>query len=188
MGRPKLARRLGFPCCCPWDWSEQDSETGRRIRYFSDNRFHLDNCPARLANDIMDEYDDKFPEAKRLLKLASKIAKDRLYVMTLLNRRRRYPDGWALHSALNAVIQGSAADIFKLKLLELYRERKRLGILLRMPVHDEFVYDVEDEHHARQVHKFLNRQSIQLSVPILWETGLGFNWQEANTNVLKEAA
>lgn len=178
MGRPKLARKLGLPCSCLVDWNEKNDD-GRKVRYFGRNKFHNPNCLARQANDIMDEYEAKFPQAHEMLEKASDVAKERGYVYTLLGRRRRYPQQQRLHSALNAVIQGGAADLFKLASVALYRERKSLDITMRMPVHDEWVYDC-DEPNVKRIDEFFNDQRFPLSVPILWETGTGQNWKQAN--------
>jgi len=82
---------------------------------------------------------------------------------------------------LNGVIQGSAADIMKLKLVELYKTRKETGLILRMTVHDEVCGDVPDVESARKVDEVLNSQSgfvSELRVPILWDTKFGANWKE----------
>lgn len=185
MGRPKLARRLGLPCTCPVDWYErrwnERLQRETKVRYFGNNNHHELNCKARMANDIMDEYDNKFPEAKEMLDLAGRKAKERGYVHTLLGRRGRFPDGQNFHKALNKVIQGSAADYFKLKMIELYEAREDLGIHMTMPVHDEFVYDIDpDEVAQRRVEELLETQSLQLNVPLIWDSGFGANWKEAN--------
>lgn len=185
MGREKLARRLGLPCTCSVDWREErwDERRGRavRVRYFSDNKFHEQNCKARQANDIMDEYAEKFPDAGRMLDKASARAKEIGFVRTLLGRRRRFPDSFGLHKALNAVIQGSAADVFKWKMIQLFNARKDLGILMRMPVHDEFVYDIDPDPVIQgRLQELLDEQSFDLKAPLLWESGFGMNWREAN--------
>jgi DNA polymerase I-like protein with 3'-5' exonuclease and polymerase domains len=182
MGRPKLARRLGLACTCSVDWYEEQND--RKVRYFAQNHYHDDDCPARKANDIMDQYDKALPATKATLKKASEIAERRGYVLTLLKRRGRFPYQEKMHKALNKIVQGSAADYFKLKLIELHRERKTLQIDLRMPVHDEHVYDIDpDPKYRRLVQECLNAQSLSLRVPLLWESGFGANWREANTHV-----
>ena len=113
-------------------------------------------------------------------KKAGEIAEKRGYVFTLLGRRRHYPSG-PFYSALNSIIQGSAADVFKQKTVELYEGRKTLEILMRMPVHDEHVYDVDPSFEKQcKVHELLDNQSFPLSVPLLWESGFGPNWRQAN--------
>lgn len=192
MGRPKLARRLGLPCTCGLDWHEQEWSERRecyvKVRYFGQNKFHLPNCRARLANDIMDEYDKEFPEARILLEKASERARVRGYVEDIIGRRSRFPGGERLHKALNSVIQPSAASYFKMKLAELHRNRKTLQIKLRAPVHDEFLYDIDPGQLelkngiwvGPKMQECLDGQLLPLRVPLLWESGFGNNWREAN--------
>jgi DNA polymerase-1 len=123
-------------------------------------------------------YDEKFPDAARLLHQASRLASNRGYVRTILGRRARFPERQRLHKALNGVIQGTAADIMKTKLVELYQERAQTGLVLRMTVHDEVCGDVPDRRAAERVQALLDRQSLALRVPILWDVKTGANWQE----------
>jgi DNA polymerase I - 3''-5'' exonuclease and polymerase domains len=67
----------------------------------------------------------------------------------------------------------------KVKGIELYKERKRLGLKIFFTVHDEWDMQVPDKKAAEEVEKILNRQSFDLRVPILWEVGTGNNWKEA---------
>lgn len=124
-------------------------------------------------------YNREIPEAGPLLDRARRLAEDRGYVKTVLGRRSRFPFKQRSHKALNAVIQGSAADDMKLKLVELHRERKHTGLLLRYTVHDEVDGDARNgQQTADRVAEILNRQSIPLEVPILWEVSTGDNWKE----------
>jgi DNA polymerase I len=167
MGRKKAARRLGLSCNC-----------GCPDKYAWDNDRHASDCPMIKANDLMDQYDREFPEAKRLMNTAMRLAEQRGYVKTLLRRRRRYPEKEGLHSALNAVIQGSAADVFKLKLLQLYKNRHTVGIhKLRFPVHDEEVGDAIPGNREK-INELFAETVIQLKVPILWDLVFGANWRE----------
>jgi DNA polymerase I-like protein with 3'-5' exonuclease and polymerase domains len=144
-----------------------------------------------VAKAMRDAYFSAFPEAKAIMELAVKTATTRGYVKTWFGRRTRFhrcPEhGFAgsrkpcftcprVHKALNAAIQGSAADINKLKLAELYAERKRLSLKPRMTIHDEVVADVEDDSHADLVAAQLDSQSIPMRVPILWQTRTAKNW------------
>jgi len=131
------------------------------------------------AARFVNAYDRAFPEAKMLLQRASRTAKERGFVRTMLGRRAYFPGGEFLHAALNRVIQGTAADIMKLKIVELHRERKRTGFKMRLTMHDEVDGDVPDLESARMVTEILDRQSLDTRVPILWETGTGANWREA---------
>lgn len=130
------------------------------------------------ADDFIRIYDRAFPQAKEMLKAAMDTAEKRGYVRTILGRRTRFPNLERLHKALNGVIQGSAADVMKQKLIDLYQERKALGLTLRMTVHDEVTGDVPDAEAARRVADVLDRQTIPFRVPILWDSATGRNWSE----------
>jgi DNA polymerase-1 len=145
----------------------------------------------KAAKAMREAYFAAFPEARILMEQAVKTAIERGFVKTWFGRRTRFhrcPEhGFAgsrkpcvtcprVHKTLNGAIQGTAADINKLKLAELYAERKRLSLRMRMTIHDEFVGDVKDKETAQGVARILDRQSIPLRVPILWSTNVGANW------------
>jgi DNA polymerase-1 len=184
MGLEMLANNLGLDCACGVglkckcdlpnnDWQHRLS-CGRRPDT------HMPECPALTAMGVAQQYDEKFPAAKKLARLAMSTAKERGYVKTLLGRRARFGTGpRGIYSALNRIIQGSAADVFKTKLLTCYRERSTLGIhKLRMPVHDEVTGDF-DATYSERLAEFFNQQDFELKVPIRWELGFGDNWREA---------
>lgn len=150
-------------------------------------------------------YNREIPEVSPLLKLASHLAMPhcqeapldapwkgckkwddlhkrfphRGYVKTVLGRRTRFPDLKRIHKAFNGVDQGTAADIMKRKLIELHRERKHTGFLMRFTVHDEVDGDVPDQESYDRVMAILNAQSFpEITVPILWEGSMGANWRE----------
>lgn len=148
----------------------------------------------KTAKALRDAYFEAFPEARLLMDLAQEKAKERGWIKTLFGRRARFhacpKHGWSgskepcgtcprLHKALNSAIQGTAADINKLKLAELYEARASLGFTMRMTIHDEVVGDVPDAEAGRQVAALLDRQSLPLRVPILWDTRTAANWKEA---------
>jgi DNA polymerase-1 len=129
------------------------------------------------AMEIEKIYNRVLPEVGPLLEQASELARKRGYVRTLLGRRTRFPEKSRLHKALNGVIQGTAADIMKRKLIELHKGRKDTGLSLRYTVHDEVDGDIPDLEHAKRVAGVLNSQSFpEIVVPILWEVGIGQNW------------
>jgi DNA polymerase I-like protein with 3'-5' exonuclease and polymerase domains len=153
----------------------------------------------RLAEPlkVLEIYDREMPEIKPLLRYAAHLAKSgcddrclqwddlhkrgiphRGYIKTALGRRMRFPDNWRLHKALNGAIQGSCADLLKLKIIEVYKERKRLGFTLRHTEHDEICGDIIDRHHAELLGEVLDQQSLPGDVPILWEWKIGANWRE----------
>lgn len=135
-------------------------------------------CSPSEAKEFLDAYDAAVPEARATLRLAMETARERGYVRTILGRRTRFPDRQRIHKALNGAVQGSAADLNKKKMVTLYRERKRIGLTMRITIHDEFVGDVPDQEAARLVAEVLSRQEIPLSVPILWSMKTGVNWKE----------
>ena len=162
-------------------------------------------CSTAEAQAFMRDYDAAFPELRALLRECSDKAKRRGvaegvgYVRTILGRKCRFVEcpthGWRgapsvngkrepcgtcprLHKALNGAVQGSAADVNKVKLAELYEAREELGLTMRVTNHDEAVGDVQDDHAARRVAALLDRQSLPFRVPILWETKTGRNWAE----------
>lgn len=140
------------------------------------------------AKEFVRAYDSAFPEVKRLLRLASDKAEERGWVRTLTGRRARFVKGCKcpacaysgprFYKALNGVIQGSAADIMKKKLIELHQARKATGFKMRFTVHDEVNGDVPDLESAHRVNAILNTQSFGLKVPILWKTEVGANWAQ----------
>lgn len=169
MGVPKLARKLGLSCDCGCPNNDQWSRAN-----------HNQACRMQKAFAISKEYDVKFPEAQALSKEAMKVAKNRGYVRTIMGRRRRYPAGERLHSALNAIIQGTAADTLKIKLLEAYNNRKTLMLDLRATVHDELDGDIDPDLKYKKMFKELLEQPderIPCRVPLLWDVETGANWR-----------
>jgi len=135
--------------------------------------------PRAESDKLVDIYDKMFPEIPRLLKRAEGLAKSRKFVKTILGRRARFPDDKFAYKALNAVIQGSAADIMKRKLVELHRERRYTQFLMRYTVHDEVCGDARESYTRERVAEVLNRQSFpQLTVPIRWSVNTGQHWAE----------
>ena len=150
------------------------------------------------SDKLYEQYNQMFPEVRKLIYEAIDVAEKRGWVKTILGRRARfsryheegYPPGNSnkiellndrYHAALNRVIQGSAADVLKLKLRELYRERVNLGIhKLRFVVHDEFDMDVERRENVVRIKEFLDRDlGLGIRVPLTWEVKNGPNWAEA---------
>lgn len=138
------------------------------------------DLPQEDADELFDAYNAEFPEVKRLLKRAMDTAEERGYVKTILGRRARFPHKDRLHSALNRVIQGTAADILKLKLKHLYQERKSLGInRLLFTVHDEFDMEVDSPDRKHEIKEFLDRDlGLGIRVPLTWEVKCGTEFND----------
>jgi len=135
------------------------------------------------SDQIYTTWHRMFPELSKLPSSTEKLARERGYVKTILGRRARFKTAehmqWA-HAALNYVLQGSAADAMKVKLVELHRERKHTGFIMRQTVHDEADGDATTLETAARVREILNRQSFKLRVPIVWEVETGKNWAAAH--------
>jgi DNA polymerase-1 len=189
MGRATLAGNLGKSCNCQpphyWWWTG-DRDTFKK---FEDNDNHAEDCPAREANNLADEYEKKFPAAGKTMEMVVKFAKQQGFVPTLLGRRRRYAEyeqrgafrqKTRYYKALASWLQGSEADIAKSKLLRIYNERNNIGIhKLRMPMHDEITGDIEKSEKVRErLREVLRIQEIPTCrVPISWADEYGVNWR-----------
>lgn len=140
-------------------------------------------CSVAKAKQIIAKYDREFPEASFLLAMAQNQARSVGFVRTLLGRRRRYDvndEKERFYSALNSVLQGGAADLVKKKILRLYRECKRFGFTLRSQIHDEANGSLKDTAMAGPLGDFMNEQEVQMELPIMWQSGVGTNWEEAH--------
>ena len=126
---------------------------------------------------IVNKYDNAFPEARRLLKMAENQAKQVGYVRDFMGRRFRFLEGdTRTYAALNRVFQGGAASAMKVKMLESYRARKKFDLTLRFTVHDEFDGCLPNEEAMKGWDQLLNEQTLGLEVPIMWKCGTGPNW------------
>jgi len=126
------------------------------------------------AREAMQIYARVLPEVGPMLKRASVRAESTGYVTTLLGRRARLTSHH--YKALNRQIQGSAADIMKMKLVELHDARHETGFVMRCTVHDEVDGDCPSPDCHDRVQAILDRQSVDLPVPILWDVSTGETW------------
>jgi len=140
--------------------------------------------PRAESDRFVSIYNRELPEAGQLMDQASHVARVRGYVKTFLGRRARFEDRQRLHKALNAIIQGTAADIMKDRLVALHRANRKsgLGLILRLTVHDEVDGDTPNEDAAIEAHRVLNEQSekFPLRVPILWTMEIGSTWGDVH--------
>jgi len=136
--------------------------------------------PVAEAEEMVATYDRLFPETKKILNKMTRLAERRGYVKTFIGRRRRFQAGDRYYSALNCVLQGTAADLMKMALLELYNERKTVEYLQRATVHDETDGDALTDKSQKLVGECLAEQRLKLDVPITWDVGIGKNWKEAH--------
>src|SRR5690606_6591750 len=149
--------------------------------------------PRKEAAEIIEQYFVQYPGIKRYMADTINFAKEHGYVETLLKRRRYLRDinsanqtvrGFAERNAINAPIQGSAADMIKIAMIAIHDDIRQQGLQGRMTmqVHDELVFDVPkhevDTFKALIEHRM--KTAIEVSVPIVVEIGEGLNWLEAH--------
>jgi len=141
------------------------------------------------AQRYIDDYFQRYPGVRRYIDTVIEAARERGYVTTLFGRRRYLPDlrsrNWARRSfaertAMNSPIQGTAADIIKLAMVEAHRRLREEGLRARLllQVHDELVLEVpKDElaRTARLIHDAMARV-VELAVPLVVDVQAGPNW------------
>ncbi|WP_149914821.1 DNA polymerase I [Sphingobacterium cavernae] len=149
--------------------------------------------PRREAAEIIDQYFNQYHGIKQYMSKTVESAKEKGYVETILKRRRYLRDinssnmtvrGFAERNAINAPIQGSAADMIKVAMINIQNDIKEQALQgkMIMQVHDELVFDVP----KNEVQSFKNiilermKTAIPMRVPIEVEVGEGSNWLEAH--------
>jgi DNA polymerase I len=149
--------------------------------------------PRKEAASIIESYFAQYPAIKSYMDSSIEFAREKGYVETILGRRRYLKDihsrnavirGFAERNAINAPIQGSAADLIKKAMIEIYETfgKENLSSKMILQVHDELVFDVynPEMEQVKQIVKQKMEGAIQLSVPLLVEMGAGQNWLEAH--------
>lgn len=145
------------------------------------------------AKELIDGYFATYPRIKEYMTEGIESAQRLGYVTTLCGRRRMLPDinshnatvrGYAERNAINAPIQGSAADVIKIAMIRIFDRMEREGLQARMilQVHDELNFDVpvaEVEHLSRIVTEEMQR-AYTLRVPLIADSGVADNWLEAH--------
>jgi len=149
--------------------------------------------PRKEAAEIIDNYFAQYPGIKQYMADTMNFARENGFVCTLMGRRRYLRDinsanatvrGFAERNAINAPIQGSAADMIKIAMIKIHKEFKarNLDARMTMQVHDELVFDVP--HNEVEIVKPIivenMKNAIKTTVPILVEIGTGVNWLEAH--------
>jgi DNA polymerase-1 len=149
--------------------------------------------PRKEAAEIIDSYFVQYPDIKRYMNDTIEFAKEKGYVETLLGRRRYLRDinssnhtvrGFAERNAINAPIQGSAADMIKLAMINIHKEIKEKALQSKMilQVHDELLFDVykPELEDLKPIIKTQMMGAMDLEVPLEIEMGVGQNWLEAH--------
>ncbi len=151
------------------------------------------NIPRKEAKVIIDNYFEKYPGIKTYMDDSIAFAKEHGYVETIMKRRRYLKDingknaimrGFAERNAINAPIQGSAADIIKLAMINLQQEllKQNFKSKLLLQVHDELVFDVhkDEVERIKPLIKEKMENAVKLSVPLTVEMDIASNWLEAH--------
>jgi DNA polymerase I len=149
--------------------------------------------PRKEAADIIENYFAQFPGIKNYMNDTMNFARENGYVTTLMGRRRYLRDinsanatvrGFAERNAINAPIQGSAADMIKIAMINIHREfvAQKLDARMTMQVHDELVFDVphDEVEIVKPIILHNMKNAIKTTVPIMVEIGTGLNWLEAH--------
>ncbi|HET7179125.1 MAG TPA: DNA polymerase, partial [Chryseosolibacter sp.] len=149
--------------------------------------------PRGEAMEIIKAYFHEFSAIKRYMDDAINAAREKEYVETLMGRRRYLRDinsrnastrGFAERNAINAPIQGTAADIIKIAMVNIHdwMNAHKLKSKMTMQVHDELVFDVhrDEVDIMKQNISRLMCEAVQLEVPMEVEVGVGENWLDAH--------
>ena len=145
------------------------------------------------ARELIDGYFQSFPKVAEYMEQCKQTAREKGYVETIFHRRRYLPDinsrnatvrGYAERNAINAPIQGSAADIIKVAMINIHRRMKeeKLRSKMILQVHDELnfsVYPSEKRIVERIVLKEMEH-AYEMTVPLMADSGWGNNWLEAH--------
>jgi DNA polymerase-1 len=151
------------------------------------------NIPRVEAKALIDGYFETYPKVREYMDASIRTAKEKGYVETIFHRKRYLPDiysnnavvrGYAERNAINAPVQGSAADIIKVAMIRIYRrfDEEKLRSRMILQVHDELNFDVWRDELDRVQQIVLEEMAgaVQLRVPLIADCGVGANWLEAH--------
>lgn len=145
------------------------------------------------AKQLIDGFFETFPKVHDYMEHSKQVARAQGYAETVFHRRRYLPDinsrnavvrNYAERNAINAPIQGSAADIIKVAMIRIHRRFSELGLKSKMilQVHDELNFSVfpEEKETVEKIVIGEMQNAYQLSVPLIADCGWGANWLEAH--------
>jgi len=151
------------------------------------------NIDRKEAKELIDGYFENYPHVKEYMDKSIQSAREKGYIETIFRRRRYLPDinsrnavvrGYAERNAINAPIQGSAADIIKVAMARIYRRFREEGIRSKMilQVHDELNFSVlpEEKEKVQQIVIAEMESAYKMKVPLQADCGWGQNWLEAH--------
>lgn len=151
------------------------------------------NVERKEAKELIDGYFETYPGVKAYMDKSIQVAQEKGYVETIFHRKRFLPDinsrnavvrGYAERNAINAPIQGSAADIIKVAMARIYQRFQTEGIQAKMilQVHDElnFSVPVEEKERVEEIVIEEMEHAYRMHVPLKADCGWGKNWLEAH--------
>ena len=151
------------------------------------------NIPRKEAAEIIEQYFAQYPGIKHYMNDTMNFARENGYVETIMGRRRYLRDinsanmtvrGYAERNAINAPIQGSAADMIKIAMINIHADMKAQNLVskMTMQVHDELVFDVvkTEKEQVKGIITHRMKTAIKTEVPIEIEIGEGENWLAAH--------
>ncbi|WP_415326077.1 DNA polymerase I [Chryseobacterium sp. MMS23-Vi53] len=145
------------------------------------------------AKQMIEAYFETYPKLKEYMAEQVNKARQQGYVETLLGRKRHLKDinsnnfvvrGHAERNAVNAPVQGSAADVVKMAMIKIQKEleKEKLQTKMLLQVHDELIFEapIEELEIAQNIIKMEMENAVETQVPLLVEVGVGDNWLEAH--------
>ena len=151
------------------------------------------NIKRTEAKEIIDNYFIQYPSVKKYMDSNIELAKEKGYVETIFQRKRFLPNinsgngtmrSFDERNAINAPIQGSAADIIKLAMIKIHGKISSLKLKSRLllQVHDELVFDMykKEKEVLMQIVEDCMMNAIDFPVPLKVELGTGSNWLDAH--------
>jgi len=151
------------------------------------------NISNEEGKEMIDQYFERFPGILEYINETKQFAKEYGYVKTLMGRRRYIPEinsgnwnrrSWAERTAINMPIQGTAADIIKLAMINIqkYIEEEELRTKMLLQVHDELIFEIPDEETDEVPAKLkeMMETAVEFSIPLKVDMGLADNWLDAH--------
>ena len=151
------------------------------------------NVDRKEAKELIDGYFENYPHVKEYMDKSIQVAREKGYIETIFKRKRYLPDinsrnavvrGYAERNAINAPIQGSAADIIKVAMIRIYQRFKKEGLQSKMilQVHDELNFSVVPSERGKVEQIVLSEMeaAYKMKVPLHADCGWGQNWLEAH--------
>lgn len=145
------------------------------------------------AKQMIEAYFETYPKLKEYMAEQVRKAREFGYVETLLGRKRHLKDinsnnfvvrGHAERNAVNAPVQGSAADVVKMAMIKIQKEleKEKLQTKMLLQVHDELIFEapIDEVEVAKNIIKMEMENAVETQVPLLVEVGVGNNWLEAH--------